>query len=390
MSIYSQRPIELTTKDGRKVVLRSEGTWEFKDLPPQRRFRARKETGMYLLWGTLSLFSLVAGYYVEHQLNSHLGSHILNEIGIAGFVAMILAATIEYVSRKRDERRFKEEKEAIKSDVFEHVLGYKLPEGTFAELNEQILNASFIRKDFKVKYILSPLNDDDRFIKIQGQISYKVFNVTAGQKEFNFRTGIEKAPIVDFDNQVKFKVVKIRSDGRDLLDLQDEKTIKAAQDENTPRHLYIRKRFPIKGNQHVSTTIKFEVVRAREGGSEFFLTPLLALGFELFVDAWDGLEVSATAYLPEDLTDGDQHLKKQNSYHWVLERPILPFQGVYVSWKSKSTPPAQDTAPPSSPENARHLLRTMRPHHQLSTTRIRLKRSGTKLFSIWRANVWSS
>ena len=349
MSNYIQTPIEIITKDGRKVVLKPEGTWEFKDLPPQWLFKERKETGMYLLWGSLSLFFLIAGYCAEHQLDWQLRAHILNELGIAGFVAIILAATIEYVSRKRDERRFREEKQAIKNDVFQHVLGYQLPEGTFAELNEQILNASFIRKDFTVKYTLSSLND--RFIKIKGQISYKVFNITAGQKDFDFRTGIEKAPIAELDDQVKFKVVKIRSSVGDLLDLQDEDKIKEAQDERTPRHLYIRKRFAIKGKQHLSTTIKFEVVRTLEGGSEFFLTPLLALGFSLFVEAWEGLEVSATSYLPEELTEGDEHLKKQNSYHWVLQRPMLPFQGVYVSWKSRptSSPPAGE---PSSPAGA--------------------------------------
>jgi|GEM_PF-3985105 len=336
MSNYEQTPIEATTRDRRKVILRPDSTWEFKDLPPPWRFKERKEKGMYLLWGALSLLFVIAGNYTEHEWHWQLRSHILNEIGIAGFVAIILAVTIEYVSRKRDERRFKEEKEAIKHDVFEHVLGYRLPEGTFAELDEQILNASFMRKDFTVTYNLSPL-PDPRFIKIAGQISYKVFNLTAGKKDFNFRTGIEKAPIAELDDQVKFMVVKIRGSGVEV-DLQDTKDIKAAEDHQTPHHLYIRKKITIKGKENISTTIKFEVVRALQGGSEFFLTPILALGFELFVEAWEGIEVSAASYSHEDLTEGDQHLEKQNSYHWVLQRPMLPYHGVYLSWKPKATP----------------------------------------------------
>jgi hypothetical protein len=348
MNSYGQNPIEGITKDGRKVVLKPEGTWKFKELALEPRlkprFKQRKETGMYVLWVALSLLFISAGYFFEHEWEWKLRSHILTEIGIAGVVAFILALTIEYVSRKRDERRFREEKEAIKNDVFEHVLGYRLPEGIFAELDEQILNASFIRKDFTITYKLSAL-DDHRFIKINGQISYKIFNVTPGRKDFEFVTGIEKAPIRDLDKLVKYTVVKIKGSGLDI-DLQTKEDINKAVDYKTPNHLHIRQKITIKGNEHASATIRFEVVRALQGGSEFFLTPILALGFELFVQAWEGIEVSAASYLPEELTEGDQHLKKQNSYHWLLQRPMLPYQGVYVSWKSKEAPPQRDALKP--------------------------------------------
>ena len=358
MSRQTQTPTEAITKSGQKIILRPEGTWEYKDSAPRQRFKARNEIGMYALWGTSSLLLIIVGYWVEHELHWKLRSHILTEIGIAGIVAIILAATIEYVSRKRDERRFKEEKDAIKNDVFEHVLGYRLPEGTFAELDEQILNASFIRKNFTVTYKLSPL-DDPRFIKINGQISYKVLNLTPGPKDFEFRTGIEKAPIAELDDLVKFTVVKVRGTGVDV-DLQTQEEIKKAIDYKTPNHLYIRKKLTICGKEHISATIRFEVVRALQGGSEYFLTPILSLGFELFVQAWEEIEVSAAAYLPENLAEGDQHLKRQDSYHWILQRPMLPYQGVYVNWKSKPkvapppavppppVPPPLKTAPPVS------------------------------------------
>lgn len=349
-----QSPIDATTKDGRAVVLRPEGTWEFKDFSLPRYFRARKEIGMYLLCFLLSILFLIAGHYAEHEGHWKLRSHILNEIGIALLVAIILAMTIEYVSRRRDERKFKEEKEAIKNDVFEHVLGYRLPEGTFPVLDAQILNAAFFRKDFAVRYELFPL-EDPRFIQIHGQISYKVLNLTPEPKEFHFRTGIEKAPIAELDHLVKFTVVRVRDKEGDLLDLDSEDKLIKAQDEMVANHLHIKRTITIKGSDQVSATIRYESVRALQGGSAFLLTPNVALGFQLFVQAWDGIEVSATAYLPETLKKGDQHLKQQNSYHWVLERPMLPYQGVYLSWKSKTTttpetvpPPPPDPVPPAS------------------------------------------
>lgn len=344
---------EATTEDGRAVVLKPGGEWEFKDVALRRFFRGRKEIGTYMLWGTFSLFLLIAGHVVENEYHWKLRSHILNELGVAGFVAIILAVTIEYVSRKRDERRFKEEKEAIKNDVFEHVLGYRLPEGTFAALDDQILNASFFRKDFAIRYELFPL-EDPGFIKIRGQISYKVLNLTPERKDFPFRTGIEKAPIAELNDLVKFTVIRVRANGRDLLkDLETEEKIKKALDQSIPNHLHIKQTISINGNDRASVTIRFEGVRAFQGGSSFLLTPNVALGFQLFVEAWDGIDVTATSYLPETLKKGDQHLKKQNSYHWVLERPMLPYQGVYLSWRARAMPPldmepAQSTATETS------------------------------------------
>ena len=331
-----QNPIDAETKDGLGVLLKPDGTWEFKEFSLPQSFKARKEIGGYLLFFLLSLLALIAGHYAEHELHWKLRSHIVNEIGIAILVAIILAVTIEYVSRKRDERRFREEKAEIKKDVFEHVLGYRLPEGTFPVLDDQILNASFFRKDFAIRYELFAL-EDPRFIKIHGQISYKVLNLTPNPKDYPFRTGIEKAPVAELDDMVKFTVVRVRDKGGDLLDLDSEEKLKKAQDESIPNHLHIKRTITIKENDQVSVTIRYHSVRALQGGSAFLLTPNVALGFQLFVQAWDGIEVSATAYLAETLKKGDQHLKQQNSYHWILQRPMLPYQGVYLSWRLKTT-----------------------------------------------------
>jgi hypothetical protein len=287
------------------------------------------------------------GYLLEHGYPHviPLLSHISTEIGIAGFIAIFLAMTIEHLSEQRHERRQAQEKEDIKKDVFEHVLGYRLPEGTFAELDNQILNASFIRKDFAVTYKLSPLPTDPRFIKINGQISYKLVNITPEPKAFEFRTMIEKAPIEELDMLVRFTVVNIRQEGspRDLLKLVTEKEIHDALEYQTPNHLLIKRQISILGNRHASATIRFEIVRAFHGGSSIIITPLQALGFDLKVEAWEQVEVLAVAYLREDLTEGDQHLPRQNSYHWVLKRPMLPYQGVYLTWKSKAGADPENT-----------------------------------------------
>jgi hypothetical protein len=287
-----------------------------------------------------SLFLITLGSLLEHHWRQKFWAHISNEIGIAFLVAFILAVTIERVLKKRDDARFSREKEAIKRDVFEHVLGYRLRPGTFKELDNQILNARFIREDFEVTYTLSPLSKEQEFVLIEGEISYKVVNMTPERQLFEFRTSIEEAPVERLKPFVKFIAVTIIREASPPDPSENWVTpeaIKAGQDKNPPpNHLVIKKQIAIQGDRHVSVTSRFNIVRALHGGSSFILTPLQALGLDLKVKARKAVEVLATAYLPETLSTGDGHLPEHNIYHWVLKRPMLPNQGVYLTWKSKA------------------------------------------------------
>ncbi|MGH8556421.1 MAG: hypothetical protein ACRESZ_02950 [Methylococcales bacterium] len=126
--------------------------------------------------------------------------------------------------------------------------------------------------------------------------------------------------------------MKLDTEG-EILAAVESKTI---PDKKTiPNHFVITKDISIFGNSHASVIIRFQVVRAFEGGSSFILTPLQALGFDLKVEAPKEVDVLASAYVPETLTNGVEHLPDNGNYHWVLKKPLLPYQGVYLTWKSK-------------------------------------------------------
>ncbi|MBC8030665.1 MAG: hypothetical protein H7Z16_11185 [Pyrinomonadaceae bacterium] len=274
-----------------------------------------------------------------------LRSHLLTEIGVAGVVAIILAMTIEYVARKRDERRFREEKEAIKNDVFEHVLGYRLPKGTFAELDNQILRASFIRRDFRCSYTLVPIKvGTTKFMKIEATWTYEIVNRTPERQPYLFRTMVEKAPVEELDPLVKFTCVNVKGCQVPLTLDSADACKEEAKDNIRPNHWVIEKQISIVGATHASVVVSFEAVRVFEGGVSFLLHSLQTEGFSLKVTAPPEVEVSASPFLPESLGEGAEHQLSRNRYHWVLNNPILPYQGVYVTWKSKAAEPRPSAA----------------------------------------------
>lgn len=326
-----------------------------------------KQILMYGVWLLLSISLIVLGYYLEHEFHYRLRSHIVTEIGIAGLVAIILALTIEHQSRKSEEKRAAAERErekerqtaererererlaversAIKKDVFEHVLGYRLPDGTFAEIDNQILNASFIRKDCTFSYQLEPmeLKNKQRYMKLKAKLTYKIVNLTPEKKPYDFSTIVELAPIKELNDQVKFTSVNVKGCEK-LFSLDEDELKEATDDAKRPNHIMIEKKISILPEVPASATITFEAVRTLEGGHSFILHPLQTVGFDLKVGATKDIEVVATSYFREKLKEGDEHLPHINSYHWIMRSPILPYQGIYLTWKSKEAPIARKPA----------------------------------------------
>ena len=292
---------------------------------------------LYLLMGALALLFLAAGYYFKQEFHLEFVSHLLTEIGIAWLVAIILAFTVEYASRKRDERRFNAEKEGIKNDVFQHVLGYRLPHGTFVELDNQILRAPFIREDATCFYRLIALTqENEKFMKVEGTLTYTIVNRTPERQPFLFTTIIENAPIEKLNQFVKFTSVNVKGCEVPIALNTEDEINNEVNTVKRPNHKSIEKPISISGNGSASAVVKFESVKSFEGGFSFLLNKLQTVGFSLKVEAPPEVEVLADSYLREPLGEGSEHYPKNNTYHWVLKNPILPYQGVYVTWKSKT------------------------------------------------------
>lgn len=307
-----------------------------------------KQIVLYSSLTVASAILITAGYALEIDGKKLLG-HIVEELGIAVMIAIVLALTIEHQSRKREERRQEAdrqrdeerreaEREEIKKNVFDHVLGYRLPEGIFAELDNQILNAWFIRSEFSVLYRLSVLETDPRFLKIDGTLSYNIVNLTPEIRPYTFTTSIEKAPIEELDELVKFKSVRVTGCATPLVLDTEESLEKEVDHETRPNHKVISKSIEIMPKVNALAVINFDVLRILQGGSSFILTPVQTLGFELIVHAPKNVDVLATAYLRETFEKGKFHSPSSGTFHWKLNRPMLPYQGVYLTWKSKAVP----------------------------------------------------
>jgi hypothetical protein len=337
---------ETTLSDGRSVILNRDGTWKFKG--SGEKLLEIPGWGDALLYISLLLsgaFFLFLSNYLENLYGKQFWSALLTELGTALVVAGILAATVQYVEKKRDQRRFRAERETIKKDVFEHVFGYRLPSGTVEELTNQILWAKFIRKNFRCCYKLERVDDHgEKFMKVSATFTYDIENRTPETQTFDFQTAIENAPVERLNDHVKFTSVRVLGCEGTPLELDTPEKIAAkVRTDIRHNHQVIQEDISISGYGYASAVVKFDSVKAFEGGVSFLLHRLLTVGFYVKVDAPPEVEVSADGYFLTKLKKGPEYDKRSNTYNWVLDQPILPFQGVYVTWKTKGMVPASSS-----------------------------------------------
>lgn len=349
---------EITTADGRSVILKPDRTYEFKGFGEERLAKRGSDFLLYMLVVVLGVLCSIWSYCLEHQYGDNFLIHLLKEIGFALLVAVVLARTVEHVQKKRDEQRFKAEREAIKKDVFEHVLGYRLPKGTFEQLDNQILGAKFIRRNFRCSYVLQELKGTvEKFMEVKATFTYEIVNRTPEKQSFLFLTVIENAPVESLNENVKFTSVRVTG-CEPPIDLDTDKKLSDAVKRNIrPNHKVIQEPISIPAFGSASAVVNFDSVKAFEGGVSFLLHKLQTVGFYLRVEVPPDVEVSADAYFPGELREGSEHHPGNNTFNWVFDHPILPYQGVYVTWKSKPRANSLTSQPTTPAETAGNVPR---------------------------------
>lgn len=64
------------------------------------------------------------------------------------------------------------------------------------------------------------------------------------------------------------------------------------------------------------------------------------------------LEVFADSYSPHDLTVAARHDPGGGFYNWTIDRPLLAYQSIYITWKPKNSNVTLLNMPTDTPERA--------------------------------------
>jgi len=304
---------------------------------------------IYLVLPLLSVVLIVAGYALEHA-DGHTGvayyfgngkelfAHTITEVGIAGFIAFLLAATVERLSSHEILTLTHEHGRQVSQDVFKYVFGYDVSPEIRRVIYEDILQIPLLRKNSAVKVTLDilPLSaPSNRCVRVKREYSYAVQNLTSKTRQHTIYLPPGKLKIADPTSESKHLSVIVTGSGNDIRLTEEE--LKRRQDERglgEPIPIDIQ----IKNDEPAKVTIETQWERFLEGGHMHFIVNTHTIGLDLFVEVpKNDLVVGAECFESNVLMDMSEGLEPGN-YHWRMDKPLLPYQGLYVTWAKRDGP----------------------------------------------------
>jgi len=327
-------------------------------------------TVTYILLLLISVGLMVLAFYLGTK--SSLCADLLNELGIAGFVAFVLALTIERLSAKEFELRAKRERDLLqeefralaeqertdlKRDVFYYTYGRILPQAIRDDLDHYFLQADFIRSNLYLQFDLTietdPLTSKD-YVKSIGFTSSHIRNLTGKPKALPIEHSIDPSPSDGLKNDVKFLEFVCTGSKNEISFTESQLATMTRRDAGgVALNLAEDQRVVVLPEEPTVLKIRYQGIRAMEGAGIYFFFTTHTCDLELTVHVKNrDLDVFAEAYSPHKLAQTDRHDPSTGYYNWAIEKPLLAYQAIRVNWRRASVPATQLSRPVAAPAPA--------------------------------------
>jgi hypothetical protein len=327
-------------------------------------------TATYILLLLISIGLMVLASFLGSTKT--LAADLLNELGIAGFVAFVLALTIERLSAKEFEQRAKRERDLLqeefralaeqerkdlKKDVFYYTYGRILPQAIRDDLDHYFLQADFIRSNLYLQFDLTIETDPHTskdYVKSICLTSSHIRNLTGKPKTLPIDHSIDPSPSEALKNDVKFLEFLCTGSANEISMTESQLATMTRRDAGgVALNLAEEQRVVVLPEEPAVLKIRYQGVRAMEGAGIYFFFTTHTCDLELTVHVKNcDLEVFAEAYSPHKLAETDRHDPSTGYYNWAIEKPLLAYQAIRVNWRRVSVGAKQLGQPVAAPAPA--------------------------------------
>lgn len=266
--------------------------------------------------------------------NPELVGKVLEEIGIAGLVGLVVAVTIEKSSQEEFAKLAKRERDAIATNVFHYTFGRKVPKELTDEIDE-ILETDFVRSDYSIVFDVGPLGTEAEAYALVGvTVSYKVKNISPDEKSFFPGHAAEKHPVKSLGDWTTFTSLEIPDSQPPIIfGVKPESKVPVKEEENL-MWIDLPKGIPISPDRFVTVKLTYQFVAPRKLGKAAIAVTSYVLDFDISVQVPDGgkwlVWAGNNCRLPLKL--GNRHRPAAGRYHWMIDGPLLPYQGIELTW----------------------------------------------------------
>lgn len=296
------------------------------------------EKSIYLIVGISSAACILGGLLLnklwahDEEFYKHIISLFVAELGVAGFVALLIISTIERFTRSKHEKAANNLIDRIKSDLFYAIYKRHIPADVFAEVQRCLFNKSIYRKRYMVNYALSFIPQDAEIAE-KDRSNHLLCSIGSRYELHNISDIPENAVVEMYleqpidENMRKFlQIEELKIDGYTFTSDEILSLIKSTSD-----HLILRKETTIPAGGKIQVCVKGRTIK-RKTDMEVWGSRLPSDGIMLQITAPENIKVHATANHSSSLEY--ENMDGGLTHIWTLNRGIFPFQSIIFWWKA--------------------------------------------------------
>jgi hypothetical protein len=263
---------------------------------------------------------------------------LLNELGFAFVISLIIIFGIEQGSRDEFNSTINARMDDIQNSVFQSTFKRNIPKELIDEVENLVLRADFIRSNHRSTYRMRRLtpeevNNNDgvpRVLIADITTVYNVRNVSGIRKDFTVRLELEKSPVLEYENFVKIEDVSVN--GVSLTDVE-----RNTGDDIAPDTTYFKNFEHVIKNldagSEASVFLRYTSVK-NLNDMEMWRSLLPSDGMTMSVQLPQGTGAFGIhAWHRADLIR-NIHDDHNAYYEYTLDQAVLPHQGIVFWWSA--------------------------------------------------------
>ncbi|HEU0143399.1 MAG TPA: hypothetical protein VFQ47_01320 [Nitrososphaera sp.] len=257
---------------------------------------------------------------------------LLSHVGIGILAAGVLTATLEPISRMRLQRAIEE----IRTAHFEAILKGFMPEPIFEEVQNHIIREPFLRSNFRVAVEFSWKDEAREYLSKSQTVRYDVQNIAQNVEEFEVNTWEERKNEDKFPNNAAIYYISVQTlDGSTRIEYNENNIheIQKVTDQLVEAQFTIH----LKPGQKAEVIIRMRSVLLSKDIYPFVMSNA-TVGLDFTVAHPNNLIVEAIPMHPSKSAFRTEVLERTVK-RWRIEKGLLPFQGVQVSWQPDTHQP---------------------------------------------------
>ncbi len=270
---------------------------------------------------------------------------LIKELGYALIIAIVIAITIESVSRRAHNRDMQRQFLQVHRNVFGGIFGIFLPKSIIKEFADIIVNSKFFKYNYLSRYTIAvrsePINNvATEIAEMRFNLSYRAKNTTPNTEEYSIILSVSDPP--KYSGWPEDTLQNVFINGKRIYPASTTPVGTTAAPAAPTASSQSVTAAPLGGLtfEHATTLSPNEEIEVSiiskhyryPSDSEVIYTPHPSLDMQVqFVIPPEIKNIGASAIHRQDILK-DSESDDFREHSWRTRGPVLPYQGIYVWW----------------------------------------------------------